>query len=177
MSQKASVSPSCYCSWLGTGYILLLLAGRRTHSIAPGWAQDTFYCSWLGTVSQYSLPGTRPLPLAFWSNLHPTWWPNISFLNARLVIPSLPWLASMRLRAFCHFIIIYLFLLAVPGLHCCPAYSPAAECAGFPSGWLLLLLWKTGSKGVKASVVVAHGLSSCGSQVLEHRFSSCGSWA
>ena len=110
---------TCYCSWLDTGHILLLLAG----------AQDTFYCSWLGAGSPYSLPGTRPLPLAFWSsNLHPTWWPNVSFLNARLVIPSLPWLSSMRLRAFCHFIIIYLFLLAVPGLHCCPAYSPAAGC-------------------------------------------------
>ena len=28
-----------------------------------------------------------------------------------------------------------------------------------------------------ASVVVAHGLSSCGSRVLEHRLSSCGSRA
>ena len=28
-----------------------------------------------------------------------------------------------------------------------------------------------------ASVVVAHGLSSCGSRALEHRLSSCGAWA
>ena len=27
-----------------------------------------------------------------------------------------------------------------------------------------------------ASVVVAHGLSSCGSRALEHRLSSCGMW-
>ena len=31
--------------------------------------------------------------------------------------------------------------------------------------------------GVRASVVVARGLSSCGSQALEHRLSSCGTWA
>ena len=30
--------------------------------------------------------------------------------------------------------------------------------------------------GVRASVVVAHGLSSCGSQDLEHRLSSHGAW-
>ena len=32
-------------------------------------------------------------------------------------------------------------------------------------------------KGMQASVSVAHGLNSCGSQVLEHRLNSCGSWA
>ena len=52
--------------------------------------------------------------------------------------------------------IIYLFILAVRGLHCCPAYSPVAVCR-LSSRWLLLL-WKTGSKGVKSS-------------------SSCGMWA
>ena len=31
--------------------------------------------------------------------------------------------------------------------------------------------------GVWASIVVAYGLSSCGSQALEHRLSTCGSWA
>ena len=58
-------------------------------------------------------------------------------------------------------------------------------CAGFLLRWLLLL-WSTGSRsvdfsscgtqalGAQASVVVAHGLSSCGSQALEHRLSSCG---
>ena len=31
--------------------------------------------------------------------------------------------------------------------------------------------------GARASVVVAHGLSSCGSRALERRLSSCGAWA
>ena len=31
--------------------------------------------------------------------------------------------------------------------------------------------------GTRASVVVARGLSSCGSQALEHRLISCGAWA
>ena len=31
--------------------------------------------------------------------------------------------------------------------------------------------------GAGASVVVAHGLSSCGLRALEHRLSSCGAWA
>ena len=53
-------------------------------------------------------------------------------------------------------------------------------CAGF-SLWWLLLLQSTGSRhtgfsscGTRASVIVAHGLSSCGSQTLEYRLSSCG---
>ena len=32
-------------------------------------------------------------------------------------------------------------------------------------------------KGTQASVVGVHGLSSCGSWVLEHRLGSCGAWA
>ena len=31
--------------------------------------------------------------------------------------------------------------------------------------------------GVRASVVAAHGLSSCDSRALERRLSSCGAWA
>ena len=45
-----------------------------------------------------------------------------------------------------------------------------------PSLQWLLLLWSTGSRHT-GSVVVARGLSSCGSQTLEHRLSSCGSRA
>ena len=48
-------------------------------------------------------------------------------------------------------------------------------CAGF-SLWWLLLLQSMGSRHT-ALVVVAQGLSSCGSQALEHRLSSCGTWA
>ena len=49
------------------------------------------------------------------------------------------------------------------------------RCAGFSLLWLLLLQ-STGSRP-RASVVVACGLSSCGSRALEHRLSSCGAQA
>ena len=45
---------------------------------------------------------------------------------------------------------------------------------GFLQLQQLLLLW---ALGTRASLVVAHGLSSCGSQALEHRLSSCGAQA
>ena len=54
------------------------------------------------------------------------------------------------------------------GLLCCSAQ--ASHCSGFSCcrAWAL---------GTRASVVVAHGLSSCGSRALEHRLSSCGARA
>ena len=79
---------------------------------------------------------------------------------------------------------IYLFVcfwlhwvfVAVHGLSLVAAsggYS-SLRCAGFSLRWLLL--WSTGSR-CSASVVVARGLSSCGSQPLERRLSSCGAQA
>ena len=59
-----------------------------------------------------------------------------------------------------------LSLVAASGGH------SSLRCAGFSLRWLQLL-WSTGSRCV-GSVVVAHGLSSCGSRALEHRLSSCG---
>ena len=52
-------------------------------------------------------------------------------------------------------------------LHC---GAPASHCGGFSccGAWAL---------GAWASVVVARGLSSCGSQALEFRLSSCGAQA
>ena len=57
------------------------------------------------------------------------------------------------------------------------------QCAGFLLWWLLLLQ-SMGSRragfsscGVRASVVVTHGLSSCGLWALELRLSSCGARA
>ena len=48
--------------------------------------------------------------------------------------------------------------------------SRASHCGGFSCcGAQALDVW--------ASVVVARGLSSCGSRALEHRLSSCGAWA
>ena len=49
------------------------------------------------------------------------------------------------------------------------------RCAVFSLRWLLVLGAR--ALGARASVVVAHGLSSCGSWALEHRLSSCGTRA
>ena len=81
-------------------------------------------------------------------------------------------------------LLIYLFL-AVFGLHCCTrAFSSCGEwgilfvvvsaqashCGGFSC-------WEAWALGTRASVVVAHGLSSCGLRALERRLSSCGTRA
>ena len=65
--------------------------------------------------------------------------------------------------------------MAVLGLHCCAqAFSSCGErtshCRGFSCCGARAL-------GAQASVVVAHGLSSCGLQALEHKLSSCGTRA
>ena len=44
-------------------------------------------------------------------------------------------------------------------------------CAGFSLGWLVLL--RSAGSRCETSVVVARGLSSCGSRALERRLSSC----
>ena len=77
---------------------------------------------------------------------------------------------------------IYLFM-AVLGLHCWASFplvaasgghlshgAGASHCSG-PS------CFRASALGAWASVVVAHGLSSCGSQAVEHRLNSCGSQA
>ena len=63
----------------------------------------------------------------------------------------------------------------------CTGFS--LQCAGFSLRWLLLLR-STGSRhtgfsscGTRASVVVARGISSCGSRALGRRLSSCGARA
>ena len=48
--------------------------------------------------------------------------------------------------------------------------AQASHCGGFSCCRALAL-------ATRASVVVAHRLSSCGSRALEHRLSSCGAWA
>ena len=81
------------------------------------------------------------------------------------------------------FYFIYLLFLAALGLHCCARAflwlrrvgatlccgSQASHCGGFSCCGARAL-------GARASVVVARGLSSCGSWALERRISS-GSWA
>ena len=77
--------------------------------------------------------------------------------------------------------ILFILFLAALGLRCCARAflwlwragttlrcgARASQRGGFSccGAWAL---------GVRASVVVAHGLSSCGSRALEHRLSSCG---
>ena len=70
------------------------------------------------------------------------------------------------------------------GLRCCAwAFSSCSE-----QGLLFIamhrlliavasLVAEHGALGAQASVVVAHGLSSCGSRALERRLSSCGARA
>ena len=78
----------------------------------------------------------------------------------------------------------FILFLAALGLCCCTqAFSMCGE-------WGLLFVAVCGfliavasfcrgawALGARASVVVVHGLSSCGSRALEHRLSSCGAWA
>ena len=74
---------------------------------------------------------------------------------------------------------MYLFL-DVLGPRCCMqalvvvsgSYS-LLQCEGFSLQWLLLLQ-STGSRVHLTSVVVAHGLNSCGFRALVHRLSSWG---
>ena len=77
---------------------------------------------------------------------------------------------------FIYFWLCWVFV-AVCGLSLVAAsggYS-SLRCMGFSLQWLLLL--QSTALGTWASVVVAHGLSSCGLQTVEHRLSSCGARA
>ena len=78
---------------------------------------------------------------------------------------------------------IYLFILAALGLRCCTrAFSGCSE-PGLLFVAVCRLLIAVASRcgawalGARVSVVVAHRLSSCGSQALELRLSSCGAQA
>ena len=78
--------------------------------------------------------------------------------------------------------LIYLFIhlfLVVLGLCCCMDFFSSCSEWGL-LGLLIVvtfLVAEHGLSGMWASVVAAHGLSSCGSQALEHRLNSCGTWA
>ena len=86
---------------------------------------------------------------------------------------------DMKFKKFFNFIYFWLCwvfiavhrlsLVAASGatLHC---GARASHCGGFSC-------CRARALGAQASVVVACGLSSCGSRALEHRLSSCGAWA
>ena len=70
------------------------------------------------------------------------------------------------------------------GLHCCTGFSVVVESEGYSlvvvqrlSIAVASLVAQPWLQGAQASVVVALGLRSCGSQALEHRFTSCGARA
>ena len=98
----------------------------------------------------------------FWLNLRISKCPQDKLTLAGLMSLSSP-------RSFFFFFnkFIYLFIFV-----CIGSLLP---CAGF-SLWWLLLAWSQ-ALGTRVSVVVACGLSSCGSWALEHRRSSCGARA
>ena len=52
-----------------------------------------------------------------------------------------------------------------------------SSCAVWALIVVVSLVTECGLRGARASVVVAHGLRSLGSQVLEHRLSRCCPWA
>ena len=71
----------------------------------------------------------------------------------------------------------YLFL-AVLGRGCCTGFSGCSEglpssCGAWASHCGDFSCYRAQAPGAWASVVVAHGLSSCSSQALEHRLRSC----
>ena len=73
--------------------------------------------------------------------------------------------------------IYYLFLAAL-GLRCCArAFSSCGERGLLFVAVRGLLIVVASRCGARASVVVAGGLSSCGSRALERRLSSCGARA
>ena len=93
--------------------------------------------------------------------------------------------------ALCHLFIFLktllkkiIYLLSALGLRCCArAFSSCGERGLLfvaVHGLLIVvasLCCGAWTLGTRASVIVAHGLSSCGSQALELRLSSCGARA
>ena len=80
------------------------------------------------------------------------------------------------------FALIYLFLVVL-GLCCCTGFSLVVE----SKGSFLVVMWgpvlavaslivEHRLWSARASVAVAYGLSSCGSQALGHRLNSCDAW-
>ena len=71
---------------------------------------------------------------------------------------------------------MYVFILAVPHLHCCQGFSLVAASRRWPP-LLGLLLAVASLVGSRAQALGCEGFVSCGSQALEHRLNSFGTWA
>ena len=93
------------------------------------------------------------------------------------------------LHVICFFINLFIFgciesLLLHAGFLYLQRVGATLRCGARASHFGGFLLWSMGSRhvdfsscGMWTSVVVARGLSSCGSRALERRLSSCGAWA
>ena len=101
---------------------------------------------------------------------------NITMATFRNMIEIIPSLFFFKFIIYLFYFWLHWVFVAACGLPlvaasgatlCCGAW---AYCGGFSSCRAQVV-------GVRASVAVARGLSSCGSQVLECRLSSCGTWA
>ena len=86
------------------------------------------------------------------------------FFNVLFILSYL-FLAALGLR--CYVWAFFQLWRAGAALHCGMC---ASHCSGFSC-------CRARALGMRASVVVAHGLSSCGARALECRLSSCGAWA
>ena len=99
------------------------------------------------------------------------------------MLPDLCMSIDFFFNKFIYFIILFLFYLAALGLCCCArAFSICGERGLLflaVHGLLIGMASRCGARalGVRASVVVARGLCSCGSRALERRLSSCGAQA
>ena len=83
---------------------------------------------------------------------------------------------------FINLFILFILVLAVLGLHCCMGFlqlqrvGATLHCSAWASHCGGFSYCRAQTLGMRASVAVAHGLSSCGMRALERRLSSCGSW-
>ena len=115
---------------------------------------------------------------------HAMWHVASQFPHHGLNRCPLQWKRSPFFPLIYYYYYYYFFFLAVLGLRCCvQAFSSCGErgatlscgaqpphCGGFSCCGAQAL-------GARASVVVVHGLMSCGSRALERRLSSCGTRA
>ena len=91
-------------------------------------------------------------------------------------------LSSQEAFIYLFFINVFILFMAALGLRCCTRAFLWWRQAGATLRWGTRVSHCSGFSGARAlgawaSVVVAHGLSSCGLRALEHRLSSCGARA
>ena len=131
-------------------------------------AQGKFFCNQCLNLSTAKIGHEYLLPKRYRENGEKslTWVPfhgrKRFYIQSRAVPLLLLFATSFFFK---HFLKIYLFMAAL-GLRCS---AWASHCGGFSCcrAWAL---------GTQASVVVAHGLRSCGLRALERKLSSCGVW-